>query len=183
MNFPSLRLSRVGARLAAGLALVTLSCAAHASVVWQLHDFAFTDGATAAGSFTWDETLHRPTAWNISTTAGVLAAQTYTDANSMAGLATSLNFLVFNVGVRDFRIGFPDFSVLETPVAHLVPNNPNSGFVGPNGYLECDNCYPYRTGVAGAYLSALPETHVPEPSTAALSILALGLLAAVRRRA
>jgi hypothetical protein len=72
MNFQSVRLPRVGARLAAGVALVTLSCAAHARVVWQLHDFAFTDGATATGAFTWDETLHRPTAWNISTTAGCL---------------------------------------------------------------------------------------------------------------
>lgn len=56
--------------------------------------------------------------------------------------------------------------------------------MGENGFLECVNCSPYRIGKAGAYLSAgVPPSDVSEPSTAALSVLALGLLAFVRRKA
>jgi hypothetical protein len=159
------------------------SGAANASVIWHLNDFSFTDGATAAGWFSWDETSDRATSWNITTTAGNLGAFTYTDGNSSTYTTFAGDNITFYAGTRQFRIGMTNPDVFDTPSAHLAPVASNAG-VGPNGYLECFNCSPYRLGRAGAWLSAaVPPATVPEPSTTALSLLALGLLAAVRRKA
>lgn len=156
--------------------------AANASVVWTLNNFTFNDGSQATGTFTWDEVLNRATAWHIETTAGRLAAFTYTDANSTMFLSGNADVLNFAFGARQFRIGVLNADVFDTASAHLAPFASNPGLVGPAGYVECINCSPNRIGLTGAYLSADVPTNVPEPATAALSLLALGLLGLSRRR-
>lgn len=168
------------------LLLATLSGfgSAHASVLWQLNNFNFNDGATATGWFRWDPGANKATSWNIATTAGTLGAHIYLETNSSMYTTFAGDDITFYVGNRQLRIGIANADVLDTASAHLAPAVPNPGQVGPYGFLECVNCAPYRTGQAGAYLSAdVPPSNVPEPSTAALSVLALGLLAAVRRKA
>lgn len=165
------------------LVLATAGAAANASVVWQLNNFSFTDGATATGQFTWDEATNVATSWNIATTAGTLGANTYMDINSSMYTSASANSITFYVGSRQLRLAFLNVDNLDTPTSHLTLFSQNFGQTGQNGYLECNNCSPYRVGQAGAYLSsAVPTSAIPEPSTAALSVLTLGLLAAVRRR-
>jgi MYXO-CTERM domain-containing protein len=156
---------------------------ANASVLWHLNDFSFDDGATASGWFNWDETSNKATSWNIAATAGTLPAFTYTDSNSATYTTFAGDNITFYIGNRQFRIGTASADAFDTPSAHLAPFGSN-GNVGSYGYLECINCSPYRIGQSGAYLSAqVQPTTVPEPSTAALGLLALGLLVAVRRKA
>jgi len=170
------------------LALATMGAAsgtATASVIWQLNDFSFDDGATATGWFSWDETSNTATSWNITATAGNLPSFTYTDSNSAMYTTFAGDNVTFYADTRQFRIGIANADVFDTPAAHLAPLAVNAG-VGPYGYVECFNCSPYRLGQSGAWLSAaaaVPAATVPEPSTAALGILALGLLAAARRKA
>jgi hypothetical protein len=163
------------------LAAITISAGAHASVLWELNNFSFNDGATATGWFRWDEAQNKATSWNIATTAGTLSAYTYLETNSKMYTTFAGDDITFYVGNRQFRIGIATADVLDTASAHLALTVHNAGQVGQNGFLECINCAPYREGRAGAFLSA-DVTDVPEPSSAALSILALGLLAAVRRK-
>jgi hypothetical protein len=162
--------------------------AANASVLWQLHDFKFNDGATATGWFRWDTGANKAIEWNIATTAGTLAAYTYLQTNLQTNSSTYTTFagddITFFAGNRQLRLGIPNADALDTPSSHFVLAVPNVGQVGPYGFQECLNCSPYRTGLAGAFLSAdAPPSNVPEPSTAALSVLALGVLAAMRRKA
>lgn len=166
------------------LATIVVSASAHASVLWELNNFAFNDGATATGWFRWDEGTNKATSWNIATTAGTLSAFTYLDTNSNTYTTFAGDDVTFYAGTRQLRIGIANADVLDSPSAHLALAVANPGQVGPNGFLECFNCSPYRIGQAGAFLSAdEPTTNVPEPSTAALLMVALGSLAAVRRKA
>jgi len=169
------------------LAVATLAGAgnaAHASVLWQLNDFSFNDGATATGWFRWDEASNKAVAWNIVTTPGTLGGNTYATNNSGTFSIPSVNSVNFYAGTLQFRIGVTNLDVLDTPSAHLALFAQNVGQVGPYGFLECYNCAPYRTGKEGAYLTAVtPSGDVPEPSTIALSALGMGLLAVARRKA
>jgi hypothetical protein len=67
--------------------------------------------------------------------------------------------ITFYIGNRQLRIGIANADILDTPSGHLTLAVPNVGQVGPYGYLECVNRSP------------------------ALSALAPGLLALVRRKA
>lgn len=169
------------------LAIATLagaSNAANASVVWQLNNFTFNDGATATGFFRWDEASNKADSWSIVVTPGTLSGYTYDPGSSATFSTASVNSVTFYVGSRQFRLGVTNLDVLDTPSAHLALFAQNIGQVGPNGFLECWNCSPYRTGNAGAYLAAVtPPVNVPEPSTGALGAFGIGLLALARRTA
>lgn len=158
--------------------LVGAGNAANASVLWQLNNFKFDDGARATGWFRWDDTTNTVVEWNIVTNPGSLSGNTYTDANGGTFIVTDFDVLVFYTGSRQFRLGLIDMFALDFPSNHLSLFVQNAGLVGPNGFLECDSCVPYRLGQAGAYLAQT----VPEPSTVALCLLGTGLLAVARRK-
>ena len=168
------------------LAFATLAgaaSAANASVLWQLNDFTFTDGAKVTGWFRWDEASNKAVDWNIVTTPGTLGGHTYTTATSGTFSVPAVESVNFYVGTLQFRLGVTALDLLDTPSAHLALFAHNAGQVGPNGFLECYNCAPYRVGQAGAYLATAPVNNVPEPSTVALCALGAGLLAVARRKA
>jgi PEP-CTERM motif len=184
MRSLSFLFNRLSARLGLCIALAAAGSAAHASVTWTLNDFSFTDGGKATGSFTWDEQSQVATSWDIVTSEGsAMAAHSYTELTSSMYKTPSVQSITFYVDKLQFRIGLADLALLNAPSAHLDLHSQNPGATGPNGFLECVNCSPYRLGNAGAFLSAeLPDT-VPEPSTVALTFLVLGLLAVARRKA
>lgn len=167
------------------LLLGTLACGAgaQASVVWTLNNFTFSDGGSASGSFTWDEVNNAATSWNIITTAGSqMSGHTYSSATGLFAANDTFDLLFFTDGPLQFRVGLTDLNDLDTPVAALNLFSQIQGQTGNEGYLECDNCSPYRAGNAGAYLSADVVT-IPEPTTLMLVGLAcFGLVGTSRAR-
>lgn len=167
--------------LVAACALLA-SLGANAGVVWQLNNFAFNDSTSVTGSFEWDAANNVATAWNIVTVDGAMAGVTYSNTSGTVGRADVYQTLIFKEGISQFRLGLKDFDDLDTPSASLVPFSLSTGFVGQYGYLECNNCAPYRFGNAGAFLSAVDPSEVPEPASIALVGLALTMIGAIRRR-
>lgn len=178
-----------GLRLVFAILLMAVMLPAQAaSVTWTLNKFAFDDGGTASGSFTWDNVGKTATSWNISVSGGNTSsfpALTYTSLNSDSLKNGANEMLYFEQhssasNKRQFRIGLASLAQLDSPVAVLSLFSVNTGQTGANGFLECNNCSPFRIGQAGAFLSAAP---VPEPSTWALFGIGLAGLFYTRRRA
>ncbi|GGY42326.1 PEP-CTERM sorting domain-containing protein [Pseudoduganella albidiflava] len=176
-------LSRAARLLAFAALIGTWAGTAQASVIWTLNNFNFTDGATASGTFTWEETTNRVTAWNIATTTGLFFGNSYTsdDPEGLTTVDTNFQMITFWTGNWNLRLGLASLDALDTPAAHQELFSQEPLFTGQHGYLECANCAPYRFGEAGAWLSAA-VVQVPEPSALALSALALCIMVAVRRR-
>ena len=182
MSFRS-RLVQAAAMLGAAAALTAAPLTASASVIWTLNNFKFSDGATATGTFTWEEATNKVTDWHIDTTAGAFGAHTYANGAPGNGVYTVAQnqYLLFQSNGWDLRVALANFDLLDSPAAHLALQSTRPAMTGQDGYIECRNCAPVRYGQAGAFLSAA-VANVPEPSTIALSGLALAMLAFVHRR-
>ncbi|MET0116510.1 MAG: PEP-CTERM sorting domain-containing protein [Sedimenticola sp.] len=152
-------------------AILFVSLPSNASVIWQLNNFVFDDGATAVGSFEWDEASNTAISWNIDILPVLSDSPgSYSDATGTSHSYAPLDTLTFQEGdYWQFRLGFADLDLLDTPVASLSLYSQNTGLTGDYGFLECENCNPWREGMRGAYLSPA----IPEPAT--LALMGLGL--------
>jgi len=153
------------------LAVLLSPMAANADpITWELNNFVFDDGGRATGQFVWDSDTASVLSWafNLSPSANGSPNSYSSATGTLAGDTLAVETLTFfEDGPRwDFRFALTDLDLLSTPVAMLTLGS--SIFTGATGYIECRNCGVPRFGVAGAYLSA-----VPEPST--LALLGIGL--------
>jgi hypothetical protein len=85
--------------------------AAQASqITWTLDDVRFSDGAIAAGSFTYDADTHFGSAFSVLIDAGNLPALTYSNANagfySGGGFGPNNFVLMVDNGSRYFNFSF-----------------------------------------------------------------------------
>jgi len=153
--------------LMSALAVAPISSAS--IVTWNLSNVTFSDAATASGSFDLNADTNGVSNWNISVTAGVLSAFTYTPSNSTAGsyfqVAGYENELLFMMNGTTRQLRLTPLSTL-TNAGGTVPINLNT-FGNGSGSVECYNCAPYREVVSGTLM-----TGTPEPG--AMSLLGLG---------
>ena len=163
------------AGLVLGASLLTAGLSAQATpITYRLTDVRFADGTFATGTVTFDSDTRRSSAYDISTTAGVLGAFDWSLANSglyYGGGAGPNNFtLITTNGSRAFNFSF------------LSPftNAGGSNLINIASTYECLNCNPFRR-VTGGSLTAV-SAEVPEPGTLALMLPALGALAVASRR-
>lgn len=160
------------------LAAGTLNQAQADLIEWKLNNGNFADGGSITGSFVWDTVLNESVSWNFNVAGGdtaTFAPFTYSESlanhdafdSSVIGGAPRMSFFdtslhpfsldpPANNNRREIRFGLSDLNLLNTPIGMLalVP----TGLPGtvPNGLLECYNCAPFRVGLEGAYLSAVP---------------------------
>ena len=157
--------------------------ASASTVTWYVNNSTFTTGnvsdppgvyGQATGWFDWDTTTQLPSDWSWSVSGGDLTsfpALVYTPANSTAeNPGGSYVRFILNSSNRRLRFFFDSgsSSQLDTPAP----------VVNLSAFTECFDCNPYRE-TPDAYLSAAA---VPEPATAALTILGLASVALFRRR-
>jgi hypothetical protein len=140
------------------------------TVIWDLSNVSFSDGATATGTLNWDATAQTASAWNIAVTAGVLSAFTYTPLDSSLGAYyegdSQKEFLIMvNGSTRQLRL--TPVSALTDAGTTVAINLNTQG--GGSGSVECNNCAPYREVTSGSFVASTPEA----PS---IGLLGLGLL-------
>ena len=142
-------------------------------IVWQLAGVTFGDGATAAGSFTYDAASDLYSAWNIHVTAGTLTAYHYQPGIDGGFLG------IHPAGQVDFVAFPPTTSGRYVRLAFVSPLSDAGGFDllrSDNSGFECDNCSTLRFITGGAVAS------VPEPSNLTLLTVAIGLVGLLKRR-
>jgi hypothetical protein len=159
--------------LAIGVALSTAALSVQATpITYTLAGVTFADGATASGSFVFDSDTHRSSAFNISTTPGILTAFQWSNANSglyFGGGAGINNFtLITTNGLRVFNFSF----------LNPFTNAGGTNLINLASTYECYNCSPFRRVTAGSVTS----NTVPEPGTLALMLPVLGALVFGARR-
>jgi hypothetical protein len=159
--------------LALGVALSTAALSVQATpITYTLTGVTFADGATATGSFVFDSTTHLSSAFNISTTPGILTAFDWSKANSglyFGGGAGINNFtLITTDGRRVFNFSFMD----------PFTNAGGTNLINLASTYECYNCSPFRRVTAGSVTS----NPVPEPGTLALMLPVFGALVFGARR-
>lgn len=167
--------------LISALAIAQISFAS--TVTWNLNNVAFSDGATASGSFDFNADTNTLSNWDISVTSGALSAFTYIPADSTAGsyfqetgYQDELLFMV-NGSTRQLRL--TPLTAL-TDAGGTVDINLNT-FGGGSGSVECFNCGPYRLVVSGSFDTETPGT--PEPcSMGLLGIGFAGTVLSARKR-
>ncbi len=151
-------------------ALVVAPFSFASTVTWNLSNVTFSDAATASGSFDLNADTNAVTNWNISVSAGVLSAFTYTPDNSTAGSYFQVpgyeNELLFMMNGTTRQLRLTPLSTL-TNLGGTVPVNLNT-FGNGSGSVECYNCAPYREVVSGTLMTGTPEP-------AAVSLLGLGV--------
>lgn len=166
--------TKILSRLVLGASLLTATLSAQAiPITYNLTGVTFVDGTSATGSFTFDADTKQSSAYNISTTAGILTAFDWTKANSglyYGGGAGPNNFTLITFdGRRVFNFSF----------INALTNAGGTYAINIASTYECNNCGTFRRVIAGSVTS----NAVPEPGTLLLIVPALAALALrVRRR-
>lgn len=159
-----------------GVAMLASSLPAAAiPITYTLNNVTFVDGTSATGSFEFDANTHLSSAYNISTTAGIMSAFTWNKSDSglyYGGGAGPNNFtLITTNGQRVFNFSF------------LAPftNAGGTNIINIASTYECNNCGTFRR-VTGGTVSSLAPAVVPEPGSVALMLSAIGALGFAARR-
>ena len=155
--------------------IAVLAMPAHANpITWNLSGVTFDDGTSATGSFTIDWASKTWTAFDVATQDGKLPALDYTPGNSG---------LYFN------GAGPNSFSIIDSPAHRYITFAFDQALTAPGAYAintayswDCNNCGTYRRIISGNVTSLSPSASVPEPSSLALVLPAIGMLALVRRK-
>jgi hypothetical protein len=95
---PMRSVTKLSISAAAFAMMATLAPAAHAGLVdWTLDGVTFSDGGVATGTFTTDDTSGRIQSWDILTTGGSLAPETYDSdlSGPFLGAVQTRGFVVF----------------------------------------------------------------------------------------
>lgn len=175
-------IKRLSQRAAVVAAMCTAMVGTAAADTWYLSGVTFNDGATASGSFEYDASTFSVSAFNLTTTAGVLSAFTYDASNSYFASANVwlANNLVWvsPVGNRYIALTFTSALTNGGGTVEL-----RTGAYSASGSWECNNCAIIRT-VTDGLVSTIPVSvsAVPEVETYALLLAGLGLIGATARR-
>lgn len=154
---------------------------AHATpMTWSLDNVFFNDGATAGGSFTYDEATNSVSDWNISVSGGnesVFPAFTYDPTSTQSvGVyeadSTGLSFQFFvdpnaTGGTPESRVIVLTTEGFLTDIGATIPLNITSILWQSR---ECYNCDPYRLVSSGSLVS------VSAPSTFLTLLTGLAIL-------
>lgn len=145
------------------------------AVIWNLSNVTFDDGAKATGYFTFDADTDAVSDYSISTSAGALAAYTYSNATAQPNPASDTQFLFVPYGANRYLI-------LRTAVA-LTDLGGSVSLLSGYDYqsFECGNCFPIRAVMSGALVSGVLPS-VPEPASWGLMVGGFGMLGAALRR-
>jgi hypothetical protein len=161
--------------LAAALLSVLAALPAHANpITWKLSGVTFDDGTTATGSFTIDWASKTWTAFDVATQDGKLPALDYTPGNSG---------LYFN------GAGPNSFSIIDSPAHRYITFSFDQALTALGSYAintsyswDCNNCGTFRRINGGNVTSLSPSASVPEPSSLALVLPAIGMIGLARRK-
>jgi hypothetical protein len=162
---------------AAALAAVSALPAQAAEVVWTLQGAAFSDGGTAAGTFTFNADTNTVTNFALSVTGGntdVFPAFTWDSSTATAvyvGLYGGLNFRS-TTSLRELRL---DPAASLTNAGGTVALDLGSIFGG-----DCYNCDPFRAFTSGSLVAS--AAGVPEPATWGMMLAGFGAVGWSMRR-
>lgn len=146
--------------------LCTSGIVSAAPLTWSLSGVTFNDGATASGNFDYDASTNTYTLGTITVAAGVLPAATFDASNSYEGsLSQGAHFVMFDLS-RYIQLKFASSLTNAGGTVSLL--------TGVNSY-DCLNCSPYRLVTAGSVSAVESTGAVPEPSTMAFMLTAVGL--------
>lgn len=163
--------------IAMAIALMAASVSAQAiPITYTLQNVTFADGTAATGSFAFDANTHLSSGFSVSTTAGTLAAFNWNQSDSglyYGGGFGPNNFILMTTnGQRVFNFSFID----------PFTNAGGTFAINTASTYECNNCGIFRRVTGGTVTSDAPATAVPEPSTAALMLAAIGAFGFAGRR-
>jgi PEP-CTERM motif len=145
-------------------------------VTWTLTDVAFSDGATASGSFVYDADTNTVSSVDITTTLGSLFdGATYTGVDPNYGPLSDEIVFVPDASSTDFT-GTPalDFGFMTdlTDSGGVVPLQ--AGFEDTCANADCTSGSIVRTTISGEVVA--PTAKTPEPASLSLLLLGIGIL-------
>jgi hypothetical protein len=160
-------------------ALLTVGEALAAPVTWTLTGATFDDGTVATGSFVYNAATNAYSNWHVFTQASpVLSAFTYDNTTSFTNFTTA-NHVLFATNIRYITMLFAA-NMTDAGGTINIALTPGGG-TPSNGSYECNNCGSVRWFTGGAITAAAPQA-VPEPTSMALLLGVLPLMALMRRR-
>jgi hypothetical protein len=175
----------IAALLFTALALISAAVEAQANQTFKLSGVEFSDGGTATGSFTTNDSFTSLVTYNITTSPEPGFGFNYTPATSSSSpsrLPTLLALITPPVDNNPSRELMLEFDFVTTDVALILPISAETGFTPGGGGVQ-------RSVMSGQVVGGGVGASVPEPSSLLLGGVAAGVLTVVayagrkRRRA